>query len=107
MLWPSCAAVRQLGRVWPTGRTDVTAEMVGALKQLGFDAVLIRSCQQTHDYGRRKRVHRAAEERGGLPLITFSPGWINYMEDSIRTWLTTFRRKPPQQMMEQSSRPTT
>lgn len=85
----------------PAG-TDVTAEMTGALKQLGFDAVFdtqlsadLTIMEEGHEFIERLK----SSER--LPLITScSPGWVNYMEnfhpglaDNVSSC------KSPQQMM--------
>lgn len=85
----------------PAG-TDVTYQMVGALKQLGFDAVF--DTQFSADLTIVEEGHELIErlENGGpLPLITScSPGWINYMENfhpSLADYVSSC--KSPQQMM--------
>ncbi len=85
----------------PAG-TDVTREMVGALKRLGFDAVFdtqfsadLTIVEEGHEFIERLK----SGER--LPLITScSPGWINYMENfhpELAAHVSSC--KSPQQMM--------
>ena len=85
----------------PAG-TDVTYQMVGALRQLGFDAVF--DTQFSADLTIVEEGHELIERLnngGPLPLITScSPGWINYMENfhpSLQDHVSSC--KSPQQMM--------
>lgn len=85
----------------PAG-TDVTAEMVGALKQLGFDAVF--DTQLSADLTIMEEGNEFIERlKSGerLPLITScSPGWINYMENFHPDLVDNVSScKSPQQMM--------
>lgn len=85
----------------PAG-TDVTEQMVGALKQLGFDAVFDTqfSADLTIVEEGNELVERL-KNGGPFPLITScSPGWINYMENFHPSLAENVSScKSPQQMM--------
>ena len=83
--------------------TNLTKKIYAALRRLGFDAVFDTnfSADLTIMEEGTEFVHRFAEKKGAIPLITSCcPAWVDYMEKYYPDMIPNFSTaKSPQQMM--------